>query len=330
MKKIIANIIVLICIVCAINAYSQDSINEIVIPSYDELPLNPTLEQVNNAIINYNTLQSAVDRMVVEVKFMELKRTLAKTAYDSIGITRVKNLRNVTVELVLKSYTGAINTFIDRLINLNESIDRQQAWAVACYDLIDYIYGTLYPADLKRMAQYCVALILKRRYESNNPYSSNTVNRLILLELPSTYYPSYDRPRFHCMGNPRRSTTPCLETFKLPYEARSTHKIWCGGYKDPDPNIAGCGKSYYKCQPKVRAKHKPHSCILATKYYEYVESKKKWLIYKLQTCGHQFRNCWSNSSKRAPHAFYRDSQNPNIFSRSDFKNHVGYVPRRRK
>jgi hypothetical protein len=94
-------------IVCPFNSYAQE-IEDIVIPAYEDLPLNPTLKQMETAITNFGTLDRHVISLEIEVRFKELKRDLAKIAFDSVGITRSRNLRRVVISLILEDYGGAI------------------------------------------------------------------------------------------------------------------------------------------------------------------------------------------------------------------------------
>ena len=221
-----------------------------------------------------------------------------------------------------------LNGYIDQLLGLNSAIDRQEEWAKACYDLIDYVNNTLSPADLLRVEQYYVAVTLKQRYEADHPSDSpsDTVNNLLLLPLQDAYYGTHVEPVFHCMGNPRRSNVVCHDTFTSAYAARDDHKLECRGSKDPNSHVNGCGGEYYKCQPRTEARHRPRTCIVVKSFFHKVDNK--WVAYQSEGCGEQFRFCWHPDDKRGPHSFYQDENDPSIFSKGNYRKHIAYKPPR--
>ena len=179
---------------------ANSELEEIVIPSIESLPLNPTLQQVETAIANFNTLNDRAVEHETQTTFLAAKRDLAKIAADSLGITRRRNLRNFTVAASLSGKVGMINAFIESLLNPNSRIDRLQTWAELCIEVDDYKIDWMMPYDIYRGKQHEVASVLKRRYDSNSSGSSSSINSLILLPLRYLNYPNVVYPRFRCFG----------------------------------------------------------------------------------------------------------------------------------
>ena len=278
---------------------ASSELEGIVIPSIESLPLNPTLQQVETAIANFNTLNDRAVEHETQTTFLAAKRDLAKIAADSLGITRRRNLRNFTVAASLSGKVGMINAFIESLLNPNSRIDRLQTWAELCIEVDDYKIDWMIPYDVYRGKQHEVASVLKSRYDSNNSGSSSSINSLILLPLRYLSYPTVVYPRFRCFGE---TTTflpsgDCDDTFDTPYKARDTHEIWCGGYKDPD-RVRGCNDSYYSCQKKPLARHGIKTCTLTVTYYK----PGTLTVIGSEPCGIGYRTC---TNPKMPHNFYK-------------------------
>ena len=125
---------------------------------------------------------------------------------------------------------------------------------------------------------------------------SGIVKYLHDYEYYSPLDPEY--PTWDCKGNGVLSKT-CHATYDTPYEALKDHRVLCGGDKDPNPNVAGCGRSWYTCKEGDGDAHQVKYCDNNISYWPGGLSLPK----HLGKCGEPYRDCPNSASWSGDHDY---------------------------
>ena len=146
-----------------------------------------------------------------------------------------------------------------------------------------------------------IAEILRNRYIAQN---ISPTGLFALQPLPSITILDAVHPRWRCMGNGigtglHDSLLTCLETYYTPYEARDDHKICCGGDKDPNPDVAGCGVDYYSCREFYVSFHQVLYCSRRIDW----SPPTAFRGTRVGKCGEAFRKCPGSLSHGGVHAY---------------------------
>ena len=223
-------------------------VENVYIPSLEEINkkaeyLHPSLQTVNAEIQKSNALNDHADKLDIRGHFLIDKQNTAHTAAYG-GLNWKGKLKSKLVDLgeavVTNSYSGLLKGFINDLIATEGKIDREQAYALAC-KAVNKLHPVLRDANDMMNKMHAVAVQVRANYEGS------TSGLYALLLTTSITLPSVDTPSWPCMGNDVFVQT-CDDTYDTPYKAKNGHRVWCGGDKDPNPDVAGCGVDYYSCR----------------------------------------------------------------------------------
>ncbi len=76
--------------------------------------------------------------------------------------------------------------------------------------------------------------------------------------------------------------------------------MWCGGDKDPNPSVPGCGFTYYNCQEDDVKKHQVKYCDSYIVWWPPGLSLPK----RVGICSAPFRDCPYSTSRKGVHSYY--------------------------
>ena len=284
-------------------------VENVYIPSLEEINkkaeyLHPSLQTVNAEIQKSNALNDHADKLDIRGHFLIDKQNTAHTAAYG-GLNWKGKLKSKLVDLgeavVTNSYSGLLKGFINDLIATEGKIDREQAYALACKAVNEHYRPTVHDAKVMGDSMHPIAEILRNRYIAQN---TSPTGLFALQPLPSITIPDAVHPRWRCMGNGigtglHDSLLTCLETYYTPYEARDDHEICCGGDKDPNPDVAGCGVDYYSCREFYVSFHQVLYCSRHIDWFPPAAFRGT----QIGICGEAFRKCPGSLSRSGVHAY---------------------------
>ena len=284
---------------------------DITIPPNDEVfgtEDTPPLPKYTNPTKDFtNKLTDWSDDCVIhaayldtQMQFLVLKRNAAKTAAYG-GWNWSSRIRQIAVDAASKSYYSMLNSFITDLENMGDKIDREQAYAAACKE-VNHLYPTLQQAMQMMDSMHAVAVEVRGNYAGKPGQSLSGLHSL--LPKIKVSLPTIVNPEWLCMGNNaiQRSDErlyTCHETYDTPYKAKNDHRLWCGGYKDPNPDVAGCGLSYYNCVEFYVEFHQVLYCHRSIVW----SPPGSWRGTKVGICGEAFRKCPGSLSRAGVHDY---------------------------
>ncbi len=194
------------------------------------------------------------------------------------------------------NYPLLLSDFVQELIALHGKIDREQQYALVCKEINAHIPKMNAATEQWKEMRDMAVLVYDR-------WSGAGIMPYLHEYKPEDYPPpSTENPTWECKGNGIISKQ-CDDTFDNPYAARDTHGIKCGGEKDPNPSVGGCGRYYYTCQDNYDAKRVEHGV-------KYCDSYISWwppglsLPKRVGICGAPYRDCQFSTSRRGVHSYH--------------------------
>ena len=209
---------------------------------------NPSLDFANKMTSWSETVLDNARYLHTQGQILTQKRDVAKIAAFGPDDQWQGNVINWIANTVTKNWIEPVKDFAKGLLGKSDKIDREQEFAEACQAVND-ISTLIHDAQVMMDSMFEVAEAVRNNYISNGG-SKDDLDPLT--GKPSITIPDKVTPRWYCKGNGFgsgviESLMTCYETYTTPYQARDDHKIVCGGYQDPNPNVAGCGYIYYSC-----------------------------------------------------------------------------------
>ena len=264
----------------------EDVHGEDALPKY----LNPSEDFTNLMIQWANTCTQHAINLRVTSNFLVDKRGAAHTAAYG-GWNWKSKLTGLGQAVVTNSYSGLLTGFINDLIAMEGKIDREQTYAYACKE-VNKLHPVLRDANDMMNKMHAVAVQVVANYEG----STSGLYRLI----PTTTItlPTVETPSWGCMGNDVFVQT-CDDTYDTPYKAKNGHRVWCGGYKDPNPDVAGCGVDYYSCREFYVSFHQVLYCSRHIDWFPPAAFRGT----QIGICGEAFRKCPGSLSRSGVHAY---------------------------
>lgn len=272
-----------------------------------DCPEEPLTEgRIAIMIGNYNTALIDLYRIEAHGKFLEIKRLMAAMVCNNVVYDLNQLNKNFKLSTGMFNIHGQLESWDEALNKAKTYIDKLQNWAEVNNEITAH-QRTLYEAEIAVKDMYQKLCNAIAAYNCHHP--SNTIdNPKGPREL---YYPPTATIYWNCFGTEYHSGD-CMVVYDTPYAARDDHKAFCGGYKDPNPEVAGCGDEYYTCVDKHNKKHGSVGCTRSIKYREF-SIYFGWYTYKSETCGVLFRKC---TVTKGPHKYikpYRGKPYPTAF-----------------
>ncbi|MYB66737.1 hypothetical protein F4083_03260 [Candidatus Poribacteria bacterium] len=261
----------------------------------------PSVHTTETLIQWANQCDLNVFKLYVESKFLVMKRRAADTAaYGGLKWkSKTKKLVSTAEQALTGNYSGLFVTFVNELIDSSGKIDREQQYALACKEVNAHI-TKLNAATEQWSTMHSKATIVSARYKEQNTSTSSITRHLTPYEPEEYTPPSAVYPTWECKGNGLISKQ-CDDTFDTPYAARDTHGIKCGGEKDPNPSVGGCGRYYYTCQDNYDAKRVEHGVKYCNNYISWWPPLS--LPKRVGICGAPFRDCQFSASRKGVHSY---------------------------
>ena len=263
---------------------------------------NPSKDFANQMTQWSNTVTNHAKGLNTTGEILTLKREAAKTAAFGPDGQWKNDLVDFIGNVVTNNVVDPVKDFIKGLIGKSDKIDREQAFAEAAQAVNDHI-TVLHDAKVMMDSMFPVAKKVRDNYIANGGSKDDLS---ALTPKASITMPDRVVPRWRCKGNGfgsgiNESMLTCEETYFTPYNARDDHKIFCGGYKDPNSNVSGCGRPYYKCDEGDVKKHAVKYCNMSILYHTGIFPKS------LGKCGAGYRTCLG-SNKRGVHDYRNENK----------------------
>lgn len=271
-------------------------------PTFDQLDeeamyTNPSVHTTSVLIGWVNNCRHNVFELSVEAKFLVMKQT---AAYGGLKWkSKTKKLIAGAEQALTLNYSGLFVTFVNELIDSSGRIDREQQYALACKEVNAHI-TKMNAATEQWSTIHSKATIVLDNYIEENTSSSDIFENLFEYKPDRYPPPSAVYPTWECKGNGLISKQ-CDDTFDNPYAARDTHGIKCGGEKDPNPSVGGCGRYYYTCQDNYDAKRIEHGVKYCDNYISWWPPLS--LPKRVGICGAPFRDCQFSASRKGVHSY---------------------------
>lgn len=283
-----------------------DDLVDINIPSMESVRsqpkyTNPSKDFTNQMTQWSNTVTNTAKHLETRGDILVHKRDVAKIAAFGPDDQWQGNVINWIANTVTQNWIEPVKDFAKGLLGKSDKIDREQSFAESCQAVND-ISTLINDAQVMMDSMFEVAETVRNNYISNGGSKDDLS---ALTAKPSITIPDKVTPRWYCKGNGFgsgviESLMTCYETYKTPYEARDDHKIVCGGYQDPNPNVAGCGYIYYSCVEGADKNHVVVYCTLNIAIYKGFFGIIPTIVGK---CGAGYRECFGSMSKKGIHSY---------------------------
>lgn len=246
-------------------------------------PPVPSKVDVVDAKGDYDRAWNKLTRLETHGKFLEAKRYLAVILCDSNTSDIDQKFDNFLLATAMFNVHGQLEAYADGIKMAKNHIDKLQIWAEINNEITAHC-RTLYEAEQDAWQKWHKVSELVDKYNCHAPSDK--------IEKPdrpgNVYYPQAGTVYWNCFGAEHYGGD-CLAMYDTPYTARDDHKAFCGGYKDPTPDVAGCGKEYYTCNDKHMTKHGVIGCTKAIIYTQIINDRPRTV--KSESCPAQFRKC---------------------------------------
>ncbi len=233
----------------------------------------------------YNNSLIDLYRLEAQGKFLEIKRQMAAAICNNVTYDIEQLYRNFILSTVMLNVHGQLEAYDEALNKAKTYIDKLQNWAEINNEITEHC-RKLYEAERDTKQEYKTLCDIIDTY--NCHYPSKPINK------PKgpreLHYPNTWAIYWSCFGA-KYFDGDCLAKYNTPYGARDDHKAYCGGDKDPNPNVAGCGDEYYTCNSKHTKEHGAINCTASIRYRTFSMNFLEYYTYKRESCPVLFRRC---------------------------------------
>ena len=234
MRKLRLFFLVLICIVTVV--YSVEAHNKSV--------------YLENTWTNYTNWRGHLNAGVTQLNKLNSKMNDLKGEWDDNN----EDIRAGGLSLLGSIGDASVASFISAAAEIGLDLDESQSLESALDDAISKLesfYTFVKNVETWRNGAYFNLVYLIDQHNAKHGKYHQYYN----YKKPTRIFwkISIDRYYYPCVGG-------CSITMDSPGEARVDHKVVCGGDKDPNPSVGGCGRSYYRCKDKDVKKHRVKYC----------------------------------------------------------------------
>ena len=303
---------VLLGLVCSGVIANAADVVDVQIPPHEDvygedaldMYLRPSFELTNKMIDWSNTLGLHAKNLDQDGKLYIKEREAAKIAAFGPDDQWQGDLVDYVANVATKNFVEPLKNFVKGLVGKSDQLEREQAYADACQKVNNHYRPTVHDAKVMVESMHGIASTIIARYKAQN---SQTSALDPFLPLPDITIPDPVTPRWRCksngiaagVGEPLESLLTCLETYYFPTLALTDHRVLCGVEKDPNPNVAGCGRPWYTCQEGDGDAHAVKYCDNNISWHPPGLSLPK----RLGKCGAAYRDCYNSQSRNGVHNY---------------------------